>query len=75
MYGIQGQAQEGIDILAVHPEQQSLKICYQCKNVAKFGPSDITTAIDKFLAGQWADKAREFVLCVAISLARQATTR
>ena len=68
LYGTHGQAQEGIDILAVHREQQSLKICYQCKKVEKFGPSDITTAIDKFLAGQWADKAREFVLCVAISL-------
>ena len=68
LYGTQGQAQEGIDILAVHREQQSLKICYQCKNVVKFGPSDIISAIDKFLAGQWTDKAREFVLCVAISL-------
>lgn len=68
LYGTHGQAQEGIDILAVHREQQSLKICYQCKKVEKFGPSDITTAIDKFLAGQWADKAREFVLCVAIPL-------
>ncbi len=68
LYGTQGQAQEGIDILAVHRDQQSSKICYQCKNVVKFGPSDIIFAIDKFLAGQWADKAREFVLCVAIPL-------
>ena len=68
LYGTHGQAQEGIDILAVHREQQSSKICYQCKNVVQFGPSDIISAIDKFLAGQWADKAREFVLCVAISL-------
>ena len=69
LYGTHGQAQEGIDILAVHREQQSSKICYQCKNVVQFGPSDIISAIDKFLAGQWADKAREFVLCVAIPLA------
>ena len=68
MYGTPGQAQNGIDILAVPQEHQNRRVCYQCKKVTQFGPSDITTAIEKFLSGKWADKTCEFVLCVAPSL-------
>ena len=67
-YGTPGQAQDGLDILATHREQQTLRICYQCKKVSEFGPSSIIAAVDRFLSGAWADKACEFVLCVAISL-------
>jgi len=68
LYGTSGQAQEGIDILATHQEQQSLRICYQCKKVMEFGPASINSAVDKFLSGKWAQRTYEFVLCVAISL-------
>lgn len=68
LYGTPGQAQDGLDILATHREKQSLRVCYQCKKVAEFGPASITAAVDKFLSGEWADKTCEFVLCVAISL-------
>ena len=66
--GHQAKAQEGIDILAVHREQQSFKNCLSMQECGEIRSSDISSAIDKFLAGQWADKAREFVLCVAIPL-------
>ena len=50
MYGVPGQAQDGLDILATHKEQLALRVCYQCKKVAEFGPSNIIAAVDKFLA-------------------------
>lgn len=68
VYGTPGQAQGGIDILAAHSRQAVRRLCYQCKKVAEFGPADIVSAVDKFLAGKWAQDAREFVLCVSISL-------
>ena len=70
LYGTQGQAQDGIDIHAVHRDQTGLRVCYQCKKVAEFGPSEIATAIDKFLSGKWADRVSRFVLCAAVSLQR-----
>lgn len=68
LYGTPGQAQDGFDILATHREHQSLRVCYQCKKVAEFGPVAIIAAVDKFLSGEWADKTCEFVLCLATSL-------
>ena len=68
LYGKRGQSQEGIDILSVNREQNNLRICYQCKKVENFNPSDIRTTVDKFLCGKWANKAYLFVLCIAIPL-------
>lgn len=68
LYGTPGQAQDGIDILAVHRDQSSQRVCYQCKKVAEFGPSDIVAAIDEFLSGKWADRTSRFVICAAVSL-------
>ena len=62
MYGVPGQAQDGLDILATHKEQLALRVCYQCKKVAEFGPSNIIAAVDKFLAGKWADKHLSSIL-------------
>ena len=67
-YGKKGQSQYGIDIFSVNREQNALRICYQCKKVNEFGPSDIKATVDKFLSGKWANKACAFVLCVAIPL-------
>ena len=63
-----GTAQGGIDVLAVHRDQPSQRVCYQCKKVVAFGPSDIVAAIDKFLSGKWADRVSRFVLCATVSL-------
>ena len=68
LYGASGQAQDGIDILAVHRDQPSQRVCYQCKNVVAFSPSDIVAAIDKFLSGKWADRTNRFVICATVSL-------
>lgn len=66
LYGTPGQAQEGLDILASHRDDMKLRVCYQCKKVTQFGPADIVAAVDSFLSGSWAEKSREFVLCVAV---------
>lgn len=68
VYGTPGQAQGGIDILATHSENAASRVCYQCKKVTEFRPADIVSAVDKFLTGKWVEVAREFVLCVSISL-------
>ncbi|MCL4471617.1 MAG: NACHT domain-containing protein [Gammaproteobacteria bacterium] len=65
IYGTPGQAQEGIDVLAIPEAEPTKRICYQCKKVEEFDPSDIRNAVDAFLNGRWAEQAKEFVLCVA----------
>lgn len=64
IYGTPGQAQEGIDVLAIPEAEPAKRICYQCKKVEEFDPSDIRKAVDAFLNGRWAEQAKEFVLCV-----------
>ena len=69
LYGTDGQAQEGLDILAVDTDTKQEKVtCYQCKKVDKFDASGISNAVNKFLEGKWVDKSSKFVLCVASSL-------
>ena len=68
LYGEPGQAQGGIDILAFYKAQKEYRVCYQCKKEKEHTPSDIKSAVDKFLDGEWADSADKFVLCAAISL-------
>lgn len=67
LYGTPGQAQEGIDILAVGANSEEVT-CYQCKNVVEFGARDVRNAVVTFLEGKWAEEASTFVLCVASSL-------
>ena len=67
-YGVQGQGQYGIDLLARRPGTGGYTV-YQCKKVEKFGPAAITAAVDMFLEGPWADRADRFVLCTSLSLA------
>lgn len=65
IYGTPGQAQEGIDVLAIPEAEPARRICYQCKKIEEFDPSDIRKAVDAFLNGRWAEQAKEFALCVA----------
>jgi hypothetical protein len=46
-------------------------VVYQCKCVKNFGPADIKGAVEKFLSGQWAEKASTLVLCTSESLVRR----
>ncbi len=68
VYGMPGQSQGGIDIVAVRSGQPALNVCYQCKKVSGFDAADIVSAVDKFLSGAWAGQTGEFVLCVSASL-------
>lgn len=67
LYGTKGQAQEGLDILAVDTETEKVT-CYQCKKVDKLDANGISSAVNKFLEGKWAEKSSKFVLCVASPL-------
>jgi hypothetical protein len=66
-YGVQGDAQGGIDIYARHRESD-LYSTYQCKNVEDFPASKIKEAVDVFLTGEWAKKSSTFVLCTRKAL-------
>jgi NACHT domain-containing protein/restriction endonuclease len=68
LYGTRGQDQKGIDLYA-RQKHTGVYSVYQCKREKKFGPAKITEAVDKFLAGEWADRAKKFVLCTTESLA------
>lgn len=70
VYGTQGQAQFGLDILAAQNKSSSEFACYQCKRVKDFSAGEIKQAIDKFLDGKWAAKTRSFVLCTSLALSK-----
>ena len=67
LYGVHGQAQQGIDLYARRQDGSYLAI--QCKRSSDgFTPGEITSAVDTFLAGEWADSAAVFVLAVTANL-------
>lgn len=66
-YGVQGDAQGGIDIYARHRDNFHYTV-YQCKNEQDFGPAKIKKAVDVFLGGEWAKTSAVFVLCTRESL-------
>jgi len=68
IYGTPGQAQHGIDLLAVLASAPADSGCFQCKRVENFGAADVKKAVTKFEEGPWAQRALEFTLCVASSL-------
>jgi len=68
VYGVPGQAQHGIDLLAARVASPGEQACFQCKKVKVFHASDIHAAIKKFEEGPWATQVHEFTLCVACSL-------
>lgn len=68
LYGVSGQAQEGLDILASKSDGSANHVCYQCKKVKSFSDRDIAKAVTKFLEGKWAKKTSEYNLSVAIAL-------
>lgn len=68
VYGIPGQSQGGIDIVAARSGQPALRVCYQCKKVSGFNAADVVSAVDMFLSGKWVESTGEFVLCVSASI-------
>jgi energy-coupling factor transporter ATP-binding protein EcfA2 len=70
LYGGPGDNQEGIDIYAKKSGADKY-ITYQCKREEGFGPQKIKDAVSTFLAGEWAKKTEEFVLCTQESLRKK----
>ncbi|MEW6290466.1 MAG: NACHT domain-containing protein [Thermodesulfobacteriota bacterium] len=68
VYGVPGQAQHGIDLLATRVASPGEQACFQCKKVKGFRVADVHAAIKKFEEGPWTTRTREFTLCVASSL-------
>jgi hypothetical protein len=72
MYGVPGQKQRGIDILARHADDDHT--VYQCRRVRRFTTKQLEKVVDDFLAGGWADRARTLTLCTSASLERTELT-
>ena len=68
IYGVPGQTQYGLDILATLHQTPKKYVCYQCKRVNNFSRKDIEVAVKKFLDGKWAKKANRLVLCTSSAL-------
>ena len=71
-YGVPGEAQSGIDIIARIKGATKYAV-YQCKNECDFGPAKIKRAVSDFIEGEWRDKSSLFVLCTQESM--RSTTR
>lgn len=67
LYGVRGEEQAGIDILARITGQKKHHV-YQCKKVTNFGPSKIKAAVAIFLDGEWVTKSDVFAICTSESL-------
>lgn len=62
-----GYRQHGIDIYARRKHTGEI-ITYQCKNTEKLDPGEIDEALEEFVTGIWAGKAKVFVLCTPCKL-------
>lgn len=65
-YGARGQRQQGIDLYSL--DDSGEYFTYQCRQVASMAPSNIKKAVEDFLLGTWADKAKGFALCTTYDL-------
>lgn len=66
-YGTRGQGQAGIDIFTRMKSNGSY-VTYQCKRENNFTAGKIREAVAEFCRGEWAAKAKTFVLCTKESL-------
>ncbi|MDT3740972.1 MAG: NACHT domain-containing protein [Candidatus Kapabacteria bacterium] len=63
IYGIKGQAQEGIDIFARQPNGRYKS--YQCKRYQKFNLDDINKAVEYFKSQDFYSKSDNLYLCTS----------
>lgn len=66
IYGVRGQAQEGIDLYVRRATGEYST--WQCKCYQDVTATDLRDAVTKFLEGEWAPKTKLFRLAVAPSL-------
>ena len=69
VYGVSGQAQEGIDLYSRRTSETKYRVL-QCKRVEDFTPVKIRNAVGAFVEGSWATRSGTFVLCTKESLRR-----
>lgn len=65
-FGVSGQRQDGIDLLMFFDSEHVG--CVQCKRVAAFRVADVRDAVETFVKGAWASRAKSFVLCTTAVL-------
>jgi hypothetical protein len=68
-YLLQGNRQDGIDIYATEREAIKMTVA-QCKLENYTSPGDINNIITEFLAGKFADRVKEFILCTSYDLSK-----
>lgn len=72
-YGVSGQKQHGIDLygrLVSASDAHPRYVTVQCRNVEVVTPAALTSAVDDFLAGAWADRSDDFVYATRASVKR-----
>lgn len=67
-YGIRGQAQEGIDVYS--RLNVGTYATYQCRRWQTITAADLKSAIDDFLAGEWAERSKRFTFCTSMQMLR-----
>ncbi|HEX4966111.1 MAG TPA: NACHT domain-containing protein [Thermoanaerobaculia bacterium] len=67
LYGSRGQRQDGIDIFLRHVSDNRYSVL-QCKRYQKFTARSMKTAVTEFLGGKWAERTKNFYICVTTSL-------
>jgi hypothetical protein len=66
LYGVPGQAQEGVDIVVRQSAGYRVIQCKRRRTQIKVG--DLVSAVDEFIAGSWRRRANEFVLAISSSV-------
>ncbi|EJU10119.1 hypothetical protein LH128_25573 [Sphingomonas sp. LH128] len=72
-YGLQGEAQEGIDVFARRFDGRYH--CLQAKRHKSFGATKLRAAVDLFIAGRWAVGTATFTIAVQAALGSTAIQR
>lgn len=66
IYGRKGQRQEGIDIYAF--KGNSKYNTYQCKRYKKLKASNLSSAVELFMEGEWFERSDSFFFCTSFSM-------
>ncbi|MBC8265192.1 MAG: zinc-ribbon domain containing protein [Anaerolineales bacterium] len=70
LYGVQGEKQQGIDLLAERQFEDRLELwCFQCKRRKTFNPADLETALEQFAFD--ADRYVVIISCDAKAVLRR----
>lgn len=69
LYGVKGQRQKGIDIIACSKDLNERRpIVYQCRRIKKISKTDIENIVTTFLSEEWDPLPSKFALCCSKSI-------